>query len=57
MIRALKALQDKIRLLEIERRTAAEKFRKLSEDTQWHAAVQGTNSDESSPRYRGVEEK
>ena len=34
MIRALKALQDKIRTLELERSAAADKFRHLAEETQ-----------------------
>ena len=37
MIRALKALQDKIRTLELERVAAADKFRHLSQETQRHS--------------------
>ena len=37
MLRALKALQEKIRGLELDRITAAEKFQHLSEETQDHA--------------------
>ena len=36
MIRALKALQDKIRALELERAAAAEKFRHLGQQTDQH---------------------
>ena len=34
MVRALKALQEKIRGLELDRMTAAERFKHLSEETQ-----------------------
>ena len=40
MIRALKALQDKIRSLELERVAAADKFRHLAQETQ--RQVRGT---------------
>jgi len=36
MIKALKALQDKIRALELERTAAAEKFRHLGQQAQQH---------------------
>ena len=36
MIKALKALQDKIRALELERAAAAEKFRHLGQQTEQH---------------------
>ena len=36
MIRALKALQDKIRALELERAAAAEKFRHLGQQADQH---------------------
>ena len=36
MIKALKALQDKIRALELERAAAAEKFRHLGQQAEQH---------------------
>ena len=40
MIRALKALQDKIRALELERAAAAEKFRHLGQQADQHKQQQ-----------------
>ena len=39
MIKALKALQDKIRALELERAAAAEKFRHLGQQAEQHKQV------------------
>ena len=42
MIKALKALQDKIRSLELERTAAAEKFRHLGQQAEQHKQQQPT---------------